>query len=256
MGTLLTGFALGVAFTLGAVWLPSRARWRTRIAEIRDIVRIERGWTNHTDEQPELDDAQGAFAQARVAYLAVYPGRSEQPDPAWVAWIREGGRRVEGRHHYLGSHVAQELQIPQIETVQVVTTDLSQFPVWGARDEDTHPPAAVSAPESWALKWRQRERLLVPLALAFAVTQRRGKYPWWQKIADRVWEAGVVYEVSAQRVNGATVRGVFRFVDRMAWGLIDIWLALAGSVVAFRRLFPARDPSVYRPKRYYPIKEA
>lgn len=252
-GSALIGFLLGVLFTIGAVWLPSRSRWRMRIAAVQDIHRIETGLALAQVER-DLDDAISALEEARAAYLPVYPGRGREPDPAWVAWIREGGREV-NRPRYQSAHADGEATQPLIRTVQVGTVQTDHFPIWGQ--------AWWPAPEpvvNW-LTWRWSDWLIAPVALLLT------RYRWYNRAWDRIWEAGVVFEASGQRVNRALLDSADRYAEALAALPADAgatlaeiyWLGadLVGDAVSrVRRSFPRRRARVtHRPKRYYPIKE-
>jgi len=244
------GFGLGMIVSL-AFWLPSRSRWRQRLEDLRDIHRIEGGYQLGTAVgRVSLDDAMGAFAQARTAYLPTYPGRGLEPEPAWVAWIREGGRDpLQPRPANGPRHLSMD--------PEPARPDLSSFPVWGEDALAQAPPARPT----WDLDLNRRDWALVLVALLTIWVERRG-YPWWQRVLDRAWEAGVVFEVSGARFN----RQVWAGLDATAQGFADVWAQFVGEcreLVADLRAdltraagwFRRRPQPGYRPKRYYPIKE-
>lgn len=253
-GSVLTGFLLGVLFTLGTVYLPARSRWRTRVAEIEDIHRIEAGWARAEAHIVDLADANGAFEEARAVYTATYPGRGREPDPAWVTWIREGGREVDGPR-YQPAHADGDATQPLVPTVQVGTVQTDHFPVWGQEWWPTPEPVV-----NW-LAWRWSDWLVAPVALMLT------RYRWYNRAWDRVWEAGIVFEASGQRVNRLLLDSLDQYAEALAALPADAGAALAeiywlnveligGAVTRARRAFPRRRARVtYRPKRYYPIKE-
>lgn len=248
------GFTAGVLLSVFGLWLPSRAYWRQRLDELRDIRRIEGGYETVEPTGVPLYDAAGALRQAQAAYLPVYPGRRD-PHPAWLAFIHEGGRYYHGpRDQLLASEPDPSIHRPRHLTVDDEPTQPldapvvlgnwdppdERFPVWGARGR-YHPPRGTSAPfdlgaAAWRPAWGWRERLLAPLALVLAASPRPRRYPWWQKAADRVWEAGVVFEVSGARVNR-------RILD----SLDGVLAALAVWGSGFARVRPApRRKRVYQ----------
>jgi hypothetical protein len=256
------GFILGVLFTVAFVWLPSRSRLRQRIDELNDIRIIREGYALAAEISADLTDAVGARTAARRAYRAVYPGHKKAADEAWVTWVQEGSparyadRQAPRRRPrptvqiaatapaYHPVHLAAD---PDEPTTAIAVApvwqppDLSDFPQWGAPG----PPE----PAPWRLSWGLGDRLRLPLAWVFAAWDGRPRrYPWWRKLLDRAWEAGVVFEVSAERVN----RKVLGWMTGVLGGL----LVVRSLPARVRRAFPRRRARVgLRPKRYYPIKE-
>jgi hypothetical protein len=129
----------------------------------------------------------------------------------------------------------------------------------------------------WDFRWAWHERLLVPLVLGLTWLDRPRRYPWWQKLLDRAWETGMVFETSGSRVNRRMVDGL----DDMLAGTVDLSVGLSvGLARLFVDLFAAlaealatlaevsvnlvgrvwrratRRRTPHRPKRYYPIPEA
>lgn len=269
----LATYLLGLMTGLGAaalLWLPARARYRQAVADVRETFRIESGLRDTPDA--DLADARGAFEQASAAYLAIYPGPGE-PDPAWLAFVERWGpdrweTTPQGAAVYRPQHLTvdaeatgpiEPIDIPTVQPVGIRFPN-ANYPTWGPRP----------APISWALTWRGADWLYVPAALVFAlIPPRKGRYPWWQKVADRVWEAGVIFEESGRRVNRRALVGLDDLLvgcvgawEELASAAFEIWLDLTRPLLALRRftrqvlLAAGRDTPAYRPKRYYPIKEA
>lgn len=269
MNPLLTGalgLLSGAAGVMLFVWWPTVQRYRRLLGDAREIHRIEGGFAAVASD---LDDYEGALAQAQAAYIAVYPGRGEEPDPAWVAWLRSPVRPdlVVAEPVYRPQHLTVDDEPTTAlaefddldETVEPIRPQVLQhwdkpddrFPVWGA------PPPKAPAPVGWVLAWSWRDWPLIPIALALAlIPARRKRYPWYQRVADRTWEAGVVFEVTGLRVNRAIITGVAWLVSRMVWGLADAFVVLATGAVSVRKLVPQRPVRPRpRPKRLYPIEE-
>jgi hypothetical protein len=263
------GVAIGVILMTFGVWLPSRAHWRRQLNDLREIHRIEGGYRlvgNPEATQPLLDDARGAFAAATAAYLPVYPGRRE-PEPAWLAWIREGGVEYTDGRTYLAAH-ASDLIATEPGPVHPAGFEQS---VWGS---DYFPTTTPTPRPVWDFAWAWHERLLVPLVLGLLWLDRPARYPWRQKLLDRVWETGVVFETSGARLNRRLLGGLdgaltaltvlsLALVLRLVWlvaGLVEAVATLvefgAGPVDWVRRRATRRRTPNVRPKRYYPIKEA
>lgn len=269
------GFAVGVILMSFGVWLPSRAYWRRQLDDLREIHRIQSGYRTalHPDTtQPLLTDAGGAFAAAAAAYIPIYPGRGE-PEPAWVAWIERGGRRVNVERRdaaHRGYRPAHGSDLVATEPRPTHPPGFEQA-VWGA---DWTPPTPRPV---WDFRWAWHERLLVPLVLGLTWLDRPRRYPWWQKLLDRAWETGMVFETSGSRVNRRMVDGL----DDMLAGTVDLSVGLSvGLARLFVDLFAAlaealatlaevsvnlvgrvwrratRRRTPHRPKRYYPIPEA
>lgn len=242
------GFALGAAFTAGAVWLPSRSYWRRQLDDLREIRRIEGGIRFDGElTQPLLDDARGAYAAASAAYLPVYPGRGE-PDPAWVAWVEQNGWEYDGpKDQYRAAHRSKAPA--SAPTPEPFPLDRSALPVWG---QDAFPAPAVD----WSMRWGPLDLPLVPLAL-LAGWVWPAHYPWWQRLADRVWERLVVFELSGQQVNHAVADNVDRFASDVLEALVgwrdDLAEALDDIQHEASRVWPRRGAR-YRPKRFYPIQ--
>lgn len=284
------GFAVGVILMTFVVWLPSRAHYRRQLSDLRDIRRIEAGFRmglNPEATVPLLDDAGGAFAAAKAAYLPIYPGRGV-PDPAWLAWIEQGGQSYErgaGRTHVQGVAPVEVEYRPAHSSDEVAAEPGSgrqpsgfEQAVWGTdwfpRPQATPAPAATPV---WGFSWAWYERLLVPLVLGLVWTDRPGRYPWWQRLADRGWETGVVFEVSALRVNrrmvaalddllegmvelyAITIDLLVNLLARLVRGLVEtvaiLAEAIAGPVDWVRRRATRRRTPSFRPKRYYQVEE-
>lgn len=103
------GFATGLATVLALVYLPVRSWARASAQNRRDIARIMR-----------------PFRPGGTSYIPVYPGNSgsiDDPDPAWVAWLAEGG--VDYRTQRRPARLA-----PRTTVVLVLTTLAWHFGRW------------------------------------------------------------------------------------------------------------------------------
>lgn len=83
---------------------------------------------------------------------------------------------------------------------------------------------------AWVV-WSRSERALARLTL-IALSTFGDIYPWWQHLADRLWEFSVSFETRGIRVNRATQKAIDDFVGACYWLAFDALLAvrkLAGS---------------------------
>jgi len=90
------GLGSGIVLTVLFLYLPMRAHARTTANNRRETARILWGIRGRASAAVSyaLGDAQGAYQQARAAYIPIYPGNSgrhDEPSDAWVAWISDGG---------------------------------------------------------------------------------------------------------------------------------------------------------------------
>jgi hypothetical protein len=288
-GWLLVGYGFGVGVILMTfgVWLPSRAYWRRKLDDLRDISRIERGIRVDFTVEPVLEDARGAFAAAKAAYLPVYPGRGE-PDPAWISWVEQTGFAYIENRGYRPSHgsaLPSPAPAPEPDPFPLDRTSVPHPVIWGVVCACGRCMGLLpSRTATWGLAWAWHEWMLVPLVLVLAFLDRPGRYPWWQRVLDRTWEAGVVLEVSGAHVNRRMVgtlddllahlvaaagnvvyaigrlvavltEGLAATVEVLAWMLVITAEAAVRPVGWVRRRATRRRILRFRPKRYYPVEE-
>ena len=186
---------------------------------VRDPIYVEDNW---------LTDDLGALAQAKAAAATIMPypgdtGKLDEPDEAWLLWLAEDGR---GKDYWAGRSGNQDVLNPRPVTAWVVWHHTEQALAWLL-------VLALRPLDAWE-------------ALTQRLTSRPSRYPWWQKVADRVWEWSAVSEWNAIRINRAVTAGLERWFEAIIWGL-----ALLGGASPDRPV--QRQP--IRPKRYYPIKQ-
>lgn len=84
------GVVVGCVLTILFLYLPMRTWARLSAQSKADIERVMGGVRRQVDIA--LTDGVGALLQAKAAYQPIYPGnsgRSDDPDPSWLAWLAE-----------------------------------------------------------------------------------------------------------------------------------------------------------------------
>lgn len=237
----MIGLALGIVVTYPVALLMA-AHQRRRDANADAVAaNILRGYAGARDEGVStgrhavrtpifvedswLTDTGGALAQARAhaAAFMPYPGNDgsrilggdgkhklDEPDEAWLAWLQDGHSPdyYTGRDQFAVINRAAEVArlYPNKGTARVM---------W-----------SITGYALASLGWTRRTTIRMARS-TFGHT-----YPWWQKVADRVWECSVLFETHGTRVNRAIQHSIDAYVEVVYWLSVDLrlWFRLPLTV--------------------------